>query len=364
MRLNLYNPWLSISLNKEMLNKILLTLIVILFIAPFNLYSMVNDDKILSDIPPQYLSQYGFFLNQKQQIPTPGVLPYNLITSLFSDYADKHRFVYVPKGQFATHKADSVFDFPIGSTLIKTFSYATALEPPLNRHLIETRLLIRKTLGWETYTYVWDNAGEEAELKVAGKTVPATYINSEGRKTNIRYRVPNKNQCKECHLKDETIVPIGPKPRNLNTNYNYDDGTMNQLMKWSELGYIQSYPENNTPVVDYLDATQSIDKRARAYLAINCGHCHSPSGSASNSGLYLNYKENRNKQLGVYKSPVATGRGSGDLDYSIVPGHPDDSILLYRMMSNAPDIMMPESGRSIMHQEGVELVYQWIKEMQ
>jgi hypothetical protein len=80
--------------------------------------------------------------------------------------------------------------------------------------------------------------------------------------------------------------------------------------------------------------------------------------------LYLNYKENRNKQLGVYKSPVATGRGSGDLDYSIVPGHPDDSILLYRMMSNAPDIMMPESGRSIMHQEGVELVYQWIKEMQ
>ena len=245
-----------------MLNKILLTLIVILFIAPFNLYSMVNDNKILSDIPPQYLSQYGFFLNQKQQIPTPGVLPYNLITSLFSDYADKHRFVYVPKGQFATHKADSVFDFPIGSTLIKTFSYATALEPPLNRHLIETRLLIRKTSGWETYTYVWDNAGEEAELKVAGKTVPATYINSEGRKTNIRYRVPNKNQCKECHLKDETIVPIGPKPRNLNMNYNYDDGTMNQLMKWSELGYIQSYPENNAPVVDYLDATQSIDKRA------------------------------------------------------------------------------------------------------
>ena len=137
MRSNLYNLWLLISLNKEMLNKILLTLIVILFIAPFNLYSMVNDNKILSDIPPQYLSQYGFFLNQKQQIPTPGVLPYNLITSLFSDYADKHRFVYVPKGQFATHEVDSVFDFPIGSTLIKTFSYATALEPPLNLHLIE-----------------------------------------------------------------------------------------------------------------------------------------------------------------------------------------------------------------------------------
>ena len=364
MRLSLYNLWLLISLNKEMLNKILLRLIMILFITPFNLYSMVNDDIILSDIPPKHLSQYGFFLNQKQQNPAPGVLPYDLITPLFSDYADKHRFVYIPKGRFATHEADSVFNFPIGSTLIKTFSYATALEPPLNRHLIETRLLIRKESGWETYAYVWDNDGEEAELKVAGKTVQATYINSEGKKTNIRYRVPNKNQCKECHLKDEAIVPIGPKARNLNTNYNYDDGTMNQLIKWSELGYIKLYSENNMPVADYLDTSQPIDKRARAYLAINCGHCHSVTGSASNSGLYLNYKENRTKQLGVFKSPVATGRGSGELDYSIVPGHPDESILLYRMMSNSPDIMMPESGRSIMHKEGVELIYQWIKEMQ
>ena len=98
--------------------------------------------------------------------------------------------------------------------------------------------------------------------------------------------------------------------------------------------------------------------------SINCGHCHAPEGSASNSGLYLHLLETREKQLGVYKGPVATGRGSGGLDYSIVPGHPDESILLYRMISDAPDIMMPESGRSVMHKEAVDIIYQWIEEME
>ena len=61
---------------------------------------------------------------------------------------------------------------------------------------------------------------------------------------------------------------------------------------------------------------------------------------------------------------MATGRGSGGLDYSIVPGHPNESILLYRLISDAPDIMMPESGRSVMHKEGVDVIYHWIKELQ
>ena len=346
------------------MRRFLLRLILIIIYIPSNLLSQVNDVAILADSPPKFLSDYGFFENTKDQITVPGVLPYELITSLFSDYADKHRFLYIPEGKIADYEENSVFNFPIGSVLIKTFSYESSSNQISSRHLIETRLLIRKDSGWDTLTYVWDSEGEEATLVLAGKTVPAKYLSKEGEQLDIRYRVPNKNQCKECHLENDIIVPIGPKPRNLDRDYNYYEGAMNQLEKWMAVKFIKSYPENINTVVDFMDNTKPINQRARAYLDINCGHCHSPEGSASNSGLYLNYLENRDKQLGIFKGPVATGRGSGGLDYSIVPGHPNESILLYRMISDAPDIMMPESGRSVMHKEGVDVIYHWIKELQ
>ena len=74
--------------------------------------------------------------------------------------------------------------------------------------------------------------------------------------------------------------------------------------------------------------------------------------------------ENNRKSIGINKPPVAAGRGAGTNKYSIVPGFPDQSILLYRMISNEPDIMMPESGRSIAHQEGIALIREWIDSME
>lgn len=67
--------------------------------------------------------------------------------------------------------------------------------------------------------------------------------------------------------------------------------------------------------------------------------------------------------LGIGKAPVAAGKGSGGRLYSIVPGKPDESILLYRIESVDPGVMMPEMGRRLAHKEGVELVRQWILEM-
>jgi len=130
------------------------------------------------------------------------------------------------------------------------------------------------------------------------------------------------------------------------------------------MSIIDGYPKSIEPVSDFTDFSKDIEARARAYLAINCGHCHSPKGSASSTGLYLNYSEQRPKQLGILKPPVAAGRGSGGLDYSIVPGDPDASILLFRMISDDPAIMMPESGRSMVHQEAVALIDDWIERME
>ena len=74
-------------------------------------------------------------------------------------------------------------------------------------------------------------------------------------------------------------------------------------------------------------------------------------------------REARNGILGSYKKPVATGRGSGGLKYSIVPGKPDQSILLHRMESMDPGGMMPEAGRSLSHDEAAEMIRDWIAQM-
>ena len=76
--------------------------------------------------------------------------------------------------------------------------------------------------------------------------------------------------------------------------------------------------------------------------------------------MYLNYAENNKEQLGIYKKPVAAGRASGNLQYSIVPGNPDKSIMLYRMKSLDPGIMMPESGRALADEAGIKLITNWI----
>jgi hypothetical protein len=102
---------------------------------------------------------------------------------------------------------------------------------------------------------------------------------------------------------------------------------------------------------------------ARAYLDVNCAHCHQPGGGASNSGLDLRWEQADPHAYGIGKRPVAAGRGAGADEFSIVPGHPDASILVYRMDSAEPGVAMPELGKSSIDKQGVAVVRRWIAEM-
>lgn len=322
----------------------------------------VNNDLILSDTFPNKLSEFNFFIDNSAQVPHDKVVPYELISTLFSDYSYKQRWVYVPTNQKATYyKESSVFDFPVGSALIKTFYYPIdERDPGQGMNLLETRLLLRKENGWEAVSYAWNDEQNEAFKKIAGKTINVSWTNFLGEEQDVRYRVPNVNQCKECHAADDMITPIGPKARNINKDFKYEEGEFNQLDYWMTKQIIDSYPLELVSPVDWSDESQNINDRVRSYLDVNCGHCHSPTGNANSTGLYLHLDETRDIHLGVYKKPVATGRGSGGLKYSIVPGKPEESILLHRMISLDPGVMMPESGRALSHNEAVEMVREWI----
>jgi uncharacterized repeat protein (TIGR03806 family) len=318
--------------------------------------------------PFQKLSQYALFAGDPAaQQPVQGVIQYELNSALFSDYAEKYRFIRIPPGTHATYNADAAFDFPVGTVIAKTFAYPRdARDSSKGRRLIETRILKHEPDGWVGLPYLWNEAQSEATLDVAGDTVNVSWIHSDGEPRTNNYIIPNSNQCKGCHKAGERMLPIGPKARLLNRDFGYASGTENQLMHWSRLGMLSGVPDPaDVPRLAVWDDPKSgsLDSRARAWLEINCAHCHSPEGPARNSGLDLLASQRNPTSFGINKPPVAAGLGSGGLAYDIVPGLPDRSILAYRIASTHPGVMMPELGKRLMHKEGVALVREWIAAM-
>lgn len=306
----------------------------------------VSDEAVLADAMPPVLSDYGFFADAPAQRPAKGVVPYRLNTALWSDGADKLRFVYVPPGAKAAAQGEGLLDLPVGSALIKTFAFTENGK----RRLIETRLLLHRAEGWVALPYLWNAEQTEARLALAGARVPATTPAGQ----QISYRVPNKNQCKECHGVAGAVVPIGPKARNLSRGW---------LERFVAAGRLDRMPSGASALPLWEDrASVPVAKAARAYLDVNCGHCHRPQASASNSGLDLRWEQADPALLGVMKRPVAAGRGAGQLLFDVVPGKPDESIMAHRMASTEPGVAMPELGKDTVDAEGVALVRRWIAE--
>jgi len=326
----------------------------------------VSDEAILAATPPRLLSEFGFFDDLAAQTPAERVVPFDLETPLFSDGALKHRFAYVPEGQAAAYDETEAFDFPVGSALIKTFSFpADFRAPEKDVRIVETRVLLRNEKGWQAWAYLWNEAQTEAELKITGAKVDIATVAADGQPLSFTYSVPNKNQCKACHALSGEMVPLGPKARNLNGEFAYPSGAENQLAHWSAAGILSGAPAaaDAPRAADWRDAAQPLEARARTWLDVNCAHCHRAEGPASNSGLFLTSGETDRVKLGVGKRPVAAGKGSGGRLFDIAPGDPDGSILVYRVESTEPGIMMPELGRHVADPEAVALLREWIAAM-
>lgn len=318
---------------------------------------------------PKKLSDYGFFKgNGATQEPVAGVTPYDVNTPLFSDFTSKHRFVRLPNGTSAQYAENDAFDFPVGSCVVKTFTYPhDAADASQGEQLLETRVLERKPAGWYGYSYLWNKEQTEATLDLGGSTIETSWKGADGKRHSNNYIVPHANQCKSCHVSNgKTFLPLGIKARNLNKDYAYTDGKDNQLAHWTKAGILKGSPgPAHAPKVPRYDDPSSgtVDARARAWLDVNCAHCHNPAGPARTTGLDLSIGQTDFAKLGVWKSPVAAGHGSGDHRYDIVPGKPDDSIVIYRLESTEPGVMMPELPRRLVPDDAVALLKEWIAQM-
>lgn len=325
----------------------------------------IAENSSYTKVAPLKLTDYGFFSGKLSDLnPAENVFPYDLNSPLFSDYALKRRFVYLPQDEKINYRDPEVLDFPAGTVLIKNFYYEDSQLKEGAGRIIETRLLVRRDDGWQALPYIWNTAQTEAYLEITGGTTPVWLTHQA---EPIMYSIPSMAECKSCHELNGEIQPIGPSARQLNKDFPYDSGAHNQLTMLEERGRLVGMPDAETiPVLASYEEPRSatLEERARAYLEINCAHCHRPGGPAKNSGLDLRTHNRDRFSLGIGKGPVAAGKGSGGLKFDIVPGKPEQSILVYRMASAELSVMMPELGRKTVHAEGLELVRAWIQAME
>jgi uncharacterized repeat protein (TIGR03806 family) len=364
----------------------------------------------------QWLSQYNLFadVTDPRAGAHEGGLRFDLTTPLFSDYAVKYRFLFLPPGEPAgwqegnADAPNATLVFPVGTVIAKTFAFPNGAD----EEVVETRLLIHRAASsggsfWEGMAFIWEKDDDghrtDARLAVAGGTaavswsyedpdpdVAAAYAGSTD-----SYAIPHANQCGNCHVNDDRQPgdsPIGPKVRLLNRPMDYGSGPVNQLQHWIDTGRlagapaltigddqiatnVQRLPRWNVagdwlahPSIGPLEARfdamspseRDLEMRARAWLESNCAHCHNRDGLAQSTGVFFDAFREVDLNFGICKTPTTAGSSSGGRDFDIVPGSAGDSILSFRIHEANPSTQMPPIARSVTHDEAVAVVDQWI----
>ncbi|RZJ70496.1 hypothetical protein [Flavobacterium sp.] len=335
----------------------------------------------LTQVPYQKLSDYHFFgSDMKTQTPSLGVLPYAPSSSLFTDYAHKKRFVWMPEGTKATYNTDgSVLELPTGAVLIKTFYYENVqnVSVPGSTRIIETRLMIKKSDGWIFANYVWNDEQTEAFYDMQGSFTHVEWVEN-GTTHQADYKIPNLSQCIVCHKSQNSEngsnvqhIPIGIKPQNLNFDYNYGNETKNQLAKWVEAGYLDADftpPTQENSVVDYNDPSKSLELRVRSYFDSNCSHCHMNDRHCDYRPMRFAYHEtggtNGLANMGVCVNTMDMQDFPPELNKIVSGRKPEESMLFYRVNTTNEAFRMPLHGRTVLHVEGVSLIEAWINSLE
>lgn len=321
--------------------------------------------------PFNALDDWHLFTDAHAQTPAEGVIPYEVIAPLFSDYTSKHRFLWVPAGKKIGWKDKDRWDLPVGSIFIKTFAYPVdARDPAKGERLLETRLLVHEDGGWVGHTYEWDAAQKTAVRKVAGDTIDATWIDEKGMTQTNAYTVPNTNICQECHGTNGKTGPLGSRTRQWNRDHDYGQGPENEIDHLAKLGLFDMPPPpsaSRQTLVDPFGTADAIE-RGRAYLDANCSHCHGVVGLAKGTAFWLDYDrtdpvKGNPTDFGVCKVPTSAGGGTCGLGFDVVPGHADQSIVPCRVGTIDHKTSMPPVGHNLIHAEGVAVLSDWINAM-
>ena len=266
-------------------------------------------------ILPERLSELHIFEGRPSDLRPSGAFKvYELATTLFTDYAEKQRFMKLPPGSHLPATGNGLPLFPEGTMLVKTFFYYTdKKDTAKGKQIIETRVMVLSGGQWVWGTYLWD-LGQTEALLMTGKNsshIKIDWLDEQGASRRIRYVVPSHTDCATCHNSAGKFMPIGPTFRNLRMGATH----VPSLPAWQDSSY-------------------AVEQRARAYLDVNCAHCHNPDGSCSKAGMDLRYE-------------------------AALP----DRRMFRKVAKNMRTGRMPLIGTTIVHQEGLALIEEYNKSL-
>jgi uncharacterized repeat protein (TIGR03806 family) len=294
-----------------------------------------------NQVLPQSLASTGLFKGQLDSlIPAEGVKVYELASTLFTDYAEKQRLMKIPAGTKLRLNGDGLPEFPEVTILAKTFFYNRAKTGKnIRRQILETRILILKDGKWSAGTYKWNQAQDRAIYDPVGTDVNVDWLDNNGASHKIKYHIPSAQDCVSCHQSSDEIIPIGPKGMNLNRDILIGNKKINQLINLENEGklILGKNMEKISKLPAYENKNIDLEHRARAYMEINCAHCHHPNGMAYRQSIMLNY------QIPLKQSGIEFNK---------------DNII--DRMGSLGQFHMPKLGTTVLDKEGVELIRKYI----
>lgn len=332
---------------------------------------------------PRKLSETGLFASTKDHQPAAGLIPYSVNSELWSDNAIKERFLALPgNSQIAFDNieypqpapgAPRGWRFPDGTVVVKTFSMEMEAGNPASKRRLETRLLHFEQLAgteevgdqvWRGYTYLWNDDQTDADLieaKGLDRTLTIKDPQAPGGTRTQTWHFPSRSECTLCHTVPAKYV-LGVNTLQMNHDHNYGGTVANQLKTLEHLGIFTKplpKPVDELPkLVNHNDRQQDLDRRARSYLHSNCSHCHMKWGGG-NAEFQLLATLPLSETGTVNTRP---GQGSFNIPEAriLTPGHPDTSLILFRMSKTGLG-RMPHVASSVVDENAVKLIREWIE---
>lgn len=278
------------------------------------IYRMVKGDVEAKPVFPTFLSQTGCADPVDPTKPAKGLVPYGVNSELWSDGAQKRRFLAIPDGTTLHASENGHLDLPKGGVAVKEFT--------IDGKRIETRLLRHHADDtWSGSTYEWNESQTDATLLEAAKE--KTLANGQV------WSFPSPIQCFTCH-KEAAGFSLGTEAQQFNRDFDYAPGQRtNQLTMLADIGYVDARLEPaKTPRLPELESMAPVESRARGYLHTNCSFCHREGGG---TGTAIDFRFDQ--PLAAFRGCAQASNAGGRGTFLLVPGKPEESVIWLRMTS-------------------------------
>lgn len=303
------------------------------------------------DVIPQFLSETGLYSDILTKEIHPAVQLFTPRFELWSDGADKKRWVYIPECEKIDTSNMDDWSFPVGSRFFKEFA--------IDGKLIETRFIERIGTGPRDFayaSYLWNEAETEAE-RVGEAGLLAV--------KNTTHDIPSKTDCLRCH--GTYSLGGGRRSRALGfsaiqLNHSAEGATMEALIEADRISIAPSEEELSVPGDEQT-------QEALGYLHANCGHCHHQDIDRLpqfDLNFWLDVGLSSPEESGAWETAVDNPMQifqDQHIDARIVSGNPVRSALIYRMKFRGSNAQMPPVGTKIVDEQGLQIVSEWIESL-